>query len=284
MADRSFGNPVPGSIGPEGGPGGSEGFLVTQGFGDEATDYGPHDGLDVANGKSGADILAMDAGTVYQAFFDTASGGAGIVRIDYGDGWTGGYAHMDQLYVSAGQKVTRGQRIARLDNTGWSSGAHLHMDTTYQNQRRDPWPLLAQNQEDSMIVEGYADRIDNRQVRTTDAAKFRLHPNTSEPELAVLGEGALVIPIARCKGQAVGTAPDKTDWYANVKTEGLPGDEAYLGYLHSSVLTRTKDGKGVQLDPIEDTGDEAGASKSAADAVRDAGVSALNTAAGKYGA
>ena len=278
MAARSFGNPVPGNIGPEGGPGGSEGFLVTQGFHDTATAYGPHDGLDIANGRSGADILAMDAGTVYQAFFDSASGGAGIVRIDYGGGWTGGYAHMDQLYVAAGARVTRGQRIARLDNTGWSSGAHLHMDTTYQNQRQDPWPLLAQNQGGLWTVAYNTDQyhhVVNDRYRCLEGARFRADTNTSSAVLDTYGYGEAVQPHSKVKGATVSGTP----WWF---LAWMWADGAYRqGAFHESVLEF--------VGPIEEAGgfDQADldtAEKAAADKVRDAAVSAANEAAKGYGA
>ena len=288
-SDPLFGNPVIGRIGsPDADP--NSGFRLTRGYADESMpEYGPHDGNDVGNGKSGDPIVAMRAGKVYKAYRDDASGGALIVRIDHGDGWTTGYAHMSRIDVAVGDQVSEGEQIGLLDSTGWVTGAHIHFDTSDPGGNRvDPWPRLRQNAEADMMIPGYQDRIDNRQTRTTDAAKFRLDPSTSNPELAILVEGALIIPTARVKGQAVGTAPDKTDWYANVKTEGLPGDEAYLGYLHSSVLTRTSDGKGVKLDPIESTGASAAdvdaAERAAADAVRDAGVSALNSKAKEYGA
>jgi hypothetical protein len=288
VPERYFGNPVQGRVAPYGGsydP--ATEYVVTRPFADESMpEYGAHDGLDLGNGSSGDLIVAMDSGEVYQAFFDQASGGAAIVRVDHGGGWSTGYAHMSTIDVAVGQQVTKGQRLGKLDTTGWATGAHLHFDTSYQNGRVDPWQRLEQNM--STTLPGYQDRIDNRQTRTTDVANFRAAPNTDGDPIGQLAAGALIIPIARCKGSAVGSAADKTDWYANVKTEGLPGDEAYLGYLHSSVLTRTSDGRGVKLDPIESSGaspaDVDAAEKAAADAVRDAGVSALNSAAKTYGA
>jgi murein DD-endopeptidase MepM/ murein hydrolase activator NlpD len=142
MSAPPFGNPIRGLIGPYGGaPDPDSGFRVTRPYADESMpQYGPHDGLDIGNGQSGADILAMADGEVYQAFFDAASGGAGIVRIDHGGGWTTGYAHMSTIRVSAGQRVAKGAHIADLDTTGWATGAHLHYDVTEGGRRRDPWP------------------------------------------------------------------------------------------------------------------------------------------------
>ena len=280
-----FGNPVDGAIGQD--KPAPSGFRLTRPYGDGTLpQYGNHDGIDVGNGKSGDPILAMEDGSVYQAFYDSASGGAGIIRIDHGGGWTTGYAHMDRLYVKVGATVTRGQTIARLDNTGWSTGAHLHMDTSYKAQRRDPWPLLEQNV--PTILPGYMDRIDNRRTTTAAPTNFRELPSTSAAIVGQLPAGSAIVPIATCRGTKVGTAPDATVWYANVKTQGLPGDQAFLGYVHSSTLTRTKDGAGVALVAIETSGSTPAqvdaAEKAAADAVRDKGVAALNAAAKVYGA
>ena len=281
-----FGNPVKGRIG-FGSADVDSGFRLTRPFDDGSLpQYGKHDGCDAGNGKAGDPIIAMRAGKVTYAGFDPAAGGAGIVRLDHGDGWSTGYAHLQRIDVRAGQSVSKGAQLGQLGNTGWSHGAHIHFDTTYQGQRRDPWPMLEQQRgaADNMVIEGFLAHVQNRKTKTTDAANFRASPSTKAEVIGQLVAGASIIPIARCKGTAVGSAPDKTDWYANIKTEGLPGEAAFLGYLHSSVLTRTSDGKAVLFSEAEDTGDEAGAAKAAADAVRDASVKAANDAAKQYGA
>jgi murein DD-endopeptidase MepM/ murein hydrolase activator NlpD len=118
-------------------------FRVTRSFGDMSfPQHGPHDGLDVGNGRTHDPILAMAPGTVTQAAFDPNSGGAAIVRIDHGDGWSSGYAHMDRIDVSQGQRVSEGTQVGILGSTGWVSGAHLHFDITRNGVRLDPWPLL----------------------------------------------------------------------------------------------------------------------------------------------
>lgn len=66
--------------------------------------------------------------------------GGNSVVIDIGNGNYAFYAHLkhDSIKVKEGDKVTRGQEIARLGNTGNSSGPHLHMHVT-----RDPGILDA---------------------------------------------------------------------------------------------------------------------------------------------
>jgi hypothetical protein len=212
-----FGNPVPGRIGAPGKPDPDSGFVVTQAFNETATQYGPHDGLDVDNGgPSGDPILAMADGEVYQAFFDSASGGAGIVRIDHGDGWTTGYAHMDTIYVAPGEHVAEGQQIGRLDSTGWVTGPHLHYDVTLNNRRQDPWPYANHPppaEEGTFWMRTYSgadfEQHGDRMV-TLAGARFRADTSTDADILEEFAAGQTVAPHAIVTGQTV-NGSDK--WY-----------------------------------------------------------------------
>jgi hypothetical protein len=231
-----FGNPVPGRVGPKGKPDPDSGFVITQGFGDTATQYGPHDGLDIDNGgPSGDPILAMAAGTVYQAFFDSASGGAGIVRIDHGDGWTTGYAHMDAIFVAPGEIVAEGDQIGRLDSTGWVSGPHLHYDVTRHNVREDPAPYLNAPPPSEgafwMHTYGGADFEQHTAKHETLAgARFRADTNTDAAIIEEFGAGVVVQPHAVVAGQKVNGS---TDWYL----AWMYADGRYrMGAFHVSTL------------------------------------------------
>jgi murein DD-endopeptidase MepM/ murein hydrolase activator NlpD len=233
-----FGNPVRGLIGPKGKPDPASGYVVTQAFSETATQYGPHDGLDVDNGGPAGDaILAMADGAIYQAFFDGASGGAGIVRIDHGDGWTTGYAHMDAIHVVTGQHVTRGQHIGDLDSTGWVTGPHLHYDVSRHNVRQDPWPFAnapEPAQEGAFWVPTYGgaefDHYDGAGLDTLAGARFRADTTTAAAILEEFAAGVAVVPHAIVKGQSV-NGSDR--WYlAWMYTDG----RYRLGAFHVSTL------------------------------------------------
>ena len=71
------------------------------------------------------------------------SGGYGNhVIVDHGNGFVTLYAHLNSIYVSAGESVTRGQQIGSLGNTGNSTGPHLHLEIRYQGVPRNPLSYL----------------------------------------------------------------------------------------------------------------------------------------------
>lgn len=84
-----------------------------------------HDGVDLACG-GGTPIQAADKGRVVHAGWFGAYGLAVIV--DHGSGMSTLYGHCmrGSLRVSVGETVSRGQVIASVDSTGWSTGDHLH--------------------------------------------------------------------------------------------------------------------------------------------------------------
>lgn len=93
---------------------------VREGIGDP----NPHKGHDYA-APAGTPVYAAAAGTVLIAGYSNSAGN--WVVIDHGNGLVTKYMHMYQRpYVSAGQKVARGQQIGGVGTTGQSTGNHLH--------------------------------------------------------------------------------------------------------------------------------------------------------------
>ena len=60
------------------------------------------------------------------------------VVISHGSGYTTLYAHNSQLLVKEGQRVKRGQEIAKSGSTGNSSGPHLHYEISINGKLQDP--------------------------------------------------------------------------------------------------------------------------------------------------
>ncbi|MEE8575819.1 MAG: M23 family metallopeptidase [candidate division Zixibacteria bacterium] len=84
-----------------------------------------HRGMDVAN-NSGTQIIATADGRVKST--GTAGSLGKMVVIDHGYGYSTRYGHLSKALVKRGQKVKRGEVIALMGNTGYSTGPHLHYE------------------------------------------------------------------------------------------------------------------------------------------------------------
>ncbi|MBQ3023178.1 MAG: peptidoglycan DD-metalloendopeptidase family protein [Clostridia bacterium] len=94
-----------------------------------------HSGIDIGAGY-GVNIVASADGVVTLA---TTNGGYGkCIIINHGSGITTLYGHCSSLLVSKGDKVTKGQVIAKIGSTGVSTGPHLHFEVRVNGSTRDP--------------------------------------------------------------------------------------------------------------------------------------------------
>ncbi len=94
-----------------------------------------HAAIDIP-APSGTSIVASKSGTVVLAGYSAGYGN--YVVVDHGGGYMTLYAHASSLDVSAGQQVSRGQRIAGVGTTGPSTGNHLHFEVRVNGAKQNP--------------------------------------------------------------------------------------------------------------------------------------------------
>lgn len=99
-----------------------------------------HNGVDMA-APSGSPILAAYDGEVVAAAYNGSMGN--YVMLDHGDGLYTIYMHASALYVSKGQTVARGEKIAAVGSTGRSTGPHLHFSVRLNGSYVSPWNYLS---------------------------------------------------------------------------------------------------------------------------------------------
>lgn len=112
-----------------------------------------HGGIDIVGSGvsvSSQNIYAVQSGTVikvysgcahdYGKYYSCGCGGGwgNYVVIDHGGKISTLYAHCRKIYVSEGQKVTKGDVIGIVGTTGWSTGEHLHFEVRVDGNRVDP--------------------------------------------------------------------------------------------------------------------------------------------------
>lgn len=95
----------------------------------------PHKGVDITAPK-GTPILAPAAGVVTSTGW--RSGFGNTVTISHGYGVLTKYAHASKILVKAGQRVTRGDRIALIGKTGLATAPHLHYEVHVNGRAVNP--------------------------------------------------------------------------------------------------------------------------------------------------
>ena len=98
-----------------------------------------HEGVDIA-APLGSIIVATADGVVASAGDKEAFGLVVMLRHKYGHRTV--YAHNQEILVELGQRVRKGQPIARLGSTGRSTGNHLHYEVRLNGDHVDPWPYV----------------------------------------------------------------------------------------------------------------------------------------------
>ncbi len=100
-----------------------------------------HRGIDLA-GTWHEDILSPADGEI---IFAGSNGGYGnFIKIKHKYGIVTAYGHLQKIFVKKGQKIKIGQKIARMGNTGRSTGQHLHYEIILYGKHVNPINFIRQ--------------------------------------------------------------------------------------------------------------------------------------------
>ncbi len=117
-------------------PVGDEDCYISSDFGYRSWDHSNHRAIDIAGIPRGTDIYAACDGKV--VFSGTKGAYGKLVIIDHGHGYETYYGHCNELLVNVGDRVEKGDVIAKVGMTGNASGYHLHFEVRHNDTRINP--------------------------------------------------------------------------------------------------------------------------------------------------
>ena len=95
-----------------------------------------HTGVDFA-APTGTEVFSTGNGVVREVEFNRSGYGLTVI-IDHSFGYQTLYAHLSRIDVRPGQKISRGQVIGRVGNTGLSKAPHLHYEVIKRGEKINP--------------------------------------------------------------------------------------------------------------------------------------------------
>lgn len=117
---------------------------ITSGFGEREDPIThkqvQHDGIDIA-GKEGDSIKAALDGTVEKVENSTTLGKS--VTLKHNDGLETVYGHCSEILAKQNQQVKQGDVIAKVGNTGESTGYHVHFEVIKDGKQIDPTSMIS---------------------------------------------------------------------------------------------------------------------------------------------
>lgn len=132
---------------PEPRPKAGKGFLwpvkgqLVEGFG--VTGKGQNnDGINIS-AQRGAYVRASENGVVVYAGSEL-KGFGNLLLVKHQDGWVSAYAHNEMLLVGRGDRVQRGQAIARVGASGHVKSPQLHFELRHNSRPIDPVTQLVE--------------------------------------------------------------------------------------------------------------------------------------------
>lgn len=200
-------------------------ILITQKFGENPSWYLPygypgHNGLDLF-GKSTKFITPVWWGTVISKAYDTTGYGYHLI-IDHEGLFNCYYGHASALHVKSGDRVTPHTIIMTEDNTGNSTGSHLHLGTRYKQQTGvykgffDPLPALISGIPDDSVPPSVSPPEENGDFEVFPATgiafatpylNIRLLPTSKSLDIGN------IMPNERVEVLGLEHGTDGLDWY-----------------------------------------------------------------------
>lgn len=106
---------------------------------DPATGYYKfHQGIDITMGGAlGKKLVATKAGTVILVDYQQYGYGNYLI-IDHGGGYASVYGHCNSVAAYVGQRVSQGQVVAYIGETGYATGPHVHFEIRYNGEKLNP--------------------------------------------------------------------------------------------------------------------------------------------------
>lgn len=94
-----------------------------------------HEGMDFS-APIGTSVFATGDGVILKAGWQQGYGNT--IEIDHGYGYKTVYAHLNKIKVRKGARITRGDEIGEVGNTGKSTGPHLHYEVRLKGKPMNP--------------------------------------------------------------------------------------------------------------------------------------------------
>lgn len=156
-----------------------------------------HGGIDLISSKYGTDyIVAFEKGVVKTvvsgitwsyANTKSLSGispslyGGNYIEIDHGNGFSTRYLHLKHgsISVKEGDTVAKGQTIAYMGTTGYSTGNHLHFEVRLNGERQDPTPYLLGTKKISVASSSVAN-VSSSAIKGIDVSEWQGEINWSK--------------------------------------------------------------------------------------------------------
>jgi murein DD-endopeptidase MepM/ murein hydrolase activator NlpD len=115
---------------------------LVSGFGDRINPFHKgiyhHSGIDLAFPR-GTEVMATADGTVVLVkHSDLQAGYGNFIEIDHGFGFISRYAHLDEIKVRTGQKISKGTLLGLLGSSGGSVAPHLHYEIIRDGELVNP--------------------------------------------------------------------------------------------------------------------------------------------------